>query len=81
MAPRDERDWAVAKALLDATHRSVDVLEEHARYAFCHDGEDPDAAELRRRLQQARAQHEEIIADIDAALGALDEGTEGDREE
>jgi len=66
-----ERDWFVAKSLLDAMDRSVAALELHARYGMYHD-DPPDGPELRRHLEQARRHHERALADVEAAIAVLD---------
>jgi len=67
----EQRDWVIAKSLLEAIDLSVAALEHHARYSMYHD-EPPDDVELVTHLQEARKYHEQALADLEAALKILE---------
>lgn len=65
-------DWVVLKSLLDTQYQLLQIMEQHA-LRTCHEDIELTDAELVAQLEEARANHEQAIDDIETAIDALSE--------
>lgn len=65
-----EREWAVAKTLLDANAHTVQAFEYHLLRAYREDAS-PNPELIRSNLSQAIDKHEKIIGNLEAARRAV----------